>query len=444
MTRRGGGFSLPFLAALLLIFCSAAPAHSAQPGASGPGPGQAAPALRARAAALVPLFNRSTKPERILAPSFLAQIPASQIDALALRLASQFGRATAVDRLVAKSATAGTAFIAFERAMVRIELAIEARPPHRITALLVSAADVKGDSLAKVAKEVSTLPGEASLAVARLGGSDAPQFSIAHKAGKPLAVGSAFKLFILAELSRSIAAGERKWSEVVPLDHFSIGSGALESWPAGSPMTLHTLAALMISQSDNGAADTLLHLLGRDKVERLLPELGVAAPDRLRPLLTTREWALLKAADTGSLLQRWTAGSEAERRALLAGPVAALKADQVDLSRMIAVPNAIDTVEWFASTGDLVRVMDWLRRRGDRETLGILAVNPGIGRVPAEEFAYLGYKGGSETGVLNMTFLLSGKNGEWHAVSGTWNDPSRSVDEGRFQLLMSCAVALVR
>jgi beta-lactamase class A len=444
MTRRGGGFSLPLLAALLLTLGFASPAPSSQPGASAAAPVQPGTALRARAAALVPLFNRSTKPEQILAPSFLAQIPASQIDALAQRLAGQFGRAKAVERLVAKSATAGTAFIAFERAVVRVELAIEARPPHRITALLVSAADVKGDSLAKVVQEIWSLPGQASLAVARLGGSDPPQFSIAHKAGKPLAVGSAFKLFILAELSRSIAAGERKWSDVVPLDHFSIGSGALEHWPAGSPVTLHTLAVLMVSQSDNGAADTLLHLLGREKVERLLPELGIAAPDKLRPLLTTREWALLKAGDGGALLRQWTAASEAERRTLLAGPVAALKADQVDLSRMIAVPNAIDTVEWFASTGDLVRVMDWLRRHGDRETLAILAINPGIGNIQAKEFAYLGYKGGSETGVLNMTFLLRGNDGEWHAVSGTWNDPAQSVDEGRFQLLMSRAVALVR
>ncbi len=443
MSRRGGGLSLPLLAALLLIFF-ASPARPSQPGASASGPGQSAPALRAGAAALIPLFNRSTKPERILAPSFLAQIPASQIDTLALRLTGQFGRARAIDRLVAKSASAGTAYIAFERAVVRVELAIEARPPHRITALLVSAADVKGDNLAKVVQEIWSLPGQASLAVARLGGNDPPQFSIAHKAATPLAVGSAYKLFILAELSRSIAAGERKWSDVVPLAHFSIGSGALEHWPSGSPMTLHTLAVLMISQSDNGAADTLLHLLGRERVERLLPELGIAAPDKLRPLLTTREWALLKAGDSGALLRRWTASREAERRALLAGPVAALKADQVDLSRMIAVPNAIETVEWFASTGDLVRVMDWLRRHGDRETLGILAINPGIGRVPAAEFAYLGYKGGSETGVLNMTFLLRGKDGEWHAVSGTWNDPAQSVDEGRFQLLMSRAVALLR
>ena len=31
-------------------------------------------------------------------------------------------------------------------------------------------------------------------------------------------------------------------------------------WPRGSPVTLHTLAALMISQSDNSATDMLLHV----------------------------------------------------------------------------------------------------------------------------------------------------------------------------------------
>jgi beta-lactamase class A len=419
---------------VLLLLCLALPAHAAEPG----------PALRMRAAALVPLFNQSAKPAQILAPSFLAQIPATQITALGRRLVSQFGRARSVERLVAKSATAGTAFIAFERATVRVELALEANPPHRVTALLVSAADVKGDSLARVVQEIWSLPGQASLAVARLGPHGPPQFSIAHKANRPLAIGSAFKLFILAELSRSIAAGERKWSDVVPLDRFSTGSGSLESWPAGSPMTLHSLAVLMISQSDNGAADTLLHLLGREKVERLLPDLGIAAPEKLRPLLTTREWALLKASDTGALAAQWARASETERRDLLAGPVAALDVSRIDPSRMIAAPNAIDTVEWFASTGDLVRVMDWLRRNGGSEALDILAINPGIGRIQAEALAYLGYKGGSETGVLNMTFLVRGKDGEWHAVAGTWNDPANSVDEGRFQLLMSRAIALVR
>ncbi len=46
----------------------------------------------------------------------------------------------------------------------------------------------------------------------------------AHEAARPLAIGSTFKLFLLAELSRSIHAGERKWTDVVPLDRRSLPS----------------------------------------------------------------------------------------------------------------------------------------------------------------------------------------------------------------------------
>lgn len=48
----------------------------------------------------------------------------------------------------------------------------------------------------------------------------------------------------------------------------SLPGGILQNWPKGAPLTLHTLAGLMISQSDNTAADTLLEILGRDVVCR--------------------------------------------------------------------------------------------------------------------------------------------------------------------------------
>ena len=202
-------------------------------------------------------------------------------------------------------------------------------------------------------------------------------FSIEVKADKPLAVGSAFKLFLLAQLSHEISAGQRQWADVVRIDHRSIPSGILQTWPEGSPVTLHTLAALMISQSDNTAADMMLHLLGREKVEQLLPSLGIAAPDRLRPLLTTREAALLKTGDP-ALVKQWAAASEAERQAMLDGPIAALSAGKIDVAKLAADPVAIDSVEWFVSTSDLVRVMDWLRVHGDKHALDIMAINSGL------------------------------------------------------------------
>jgi hypothetical protein len=197
----------------------------------------------------------------------------------------------------------------------------------------------------------------------------------------------------------------------------------------------------MISRSDNSAADTLLAVLGREKVERLLPELGVAAADRDRPFLSTREAFALKFGDPARLA-RWKAADEAGRRALLPRLPTVLPAP--DPARLAGRPAEIASVEWFASPADLVRTFDWLRRSGDPTALGILAINPGVEPALARDFAYLGFKGGSEPGVLNLSFLLKSREGRWIAVSATWNNAAAALDEPRFAALMRRLVALMR
>ena len=423
------------LAALLLLLAwHAQLARAAEPST----------ALKVRADQIVTLVNGSGDPAQIFVPSFLAQVPPAQLAALSKQLTGQYGAARSVIRFDATSPSNATAYLDFERAIVPTMLAIEPDPPGRITGLLFTPGQVKGDTLSAVVRDLQSLPGEVSIAVATMEGDEPPVLTVRLNADKPLAVGSAFKLFLLAELSREISARQRRWTDVVQLSHRSIPSGILQTWPEDAPVTLHTLAALMISQSDNTAADTMLHLLGREKVEQLLPKLGIAAPDRLRPLLTTREAALLKTDGDPGLLRQWAASSEAGRRAMLDGPLAAFSAKKIDLAKLAGDPVAIDSVEWFVSTGDLIRVMNWLRLHGDKRALDIMAINNGLTAVAAAEFSYVGYKGGSESGVMNMTFLLRGKQGAWHAVAGTWNDRSHPVDEAKFVALMGRAVALVK
>jgi Beta-lactamase enzyme family len=288
--------------------------------------------------------------------------------------------------------------------------------------------------------EIVGLPGEVSLAAARLEQSGPANF-LTQKAERPLAVGSAFKLFILAELVRQVKAGERRWSDVVPLGPPSLPSGLLQDWPKGAPMTLHSLAALMLSISDNSAADTLLALLGREKVERLLPELGVRAPERNRPFLSTREAFALKFGDP-ALLARWKAADEAGRRKLLPGLSAV--APSTFRPWPGGRPAGIAEAEWFASPADLVRTLDWLRRSGDSTALDLLAINPGLPPALAKDFAYFGYKGGSEPGVLNLSFLLKNREGRWLAVSATWNNEAAALDDARFGALMGRLIALMK
>jgi hypothetical protein len=107
-------------------------------------------------------------------------------------------------------------------------------------------------------------------------------------------------------------------------------------------------------------------------------------------------------------------------------------------------PVAIDEVEWFASPTDLVGVMDDLRRLGSPEVFDILAINPAMDDLSAREWSYVGYKGGSEDGVISLTWILRDKAGMWSVVSGSWNDPRHVVDDTRFEMLMLRLAKLAR
>jgi beta-lactamase class A len=396
------------------------------------------PELRQRAAELVGWINDQTPPDRLFAPSFLAAIPEAQLKQVTAQLRASYGPATSLASVDATNDYAGTVRIAFAKANVKLDLAIDRAPPHLITGLLFGGAESPGETAASVAAEIGALPGEVSLAAANLA-EGPPQVLLDRRAEEPMAVGSAFKLWVLAELSREVKAGSRHWSDVVTLDRPSLPSSLLRSWPAGSPVTLHTLAALMISQSDNTAADRLVELLGREKIERLLPTLGVRAAARDRPLLLTREVAVLKA--DSALRGRWLAADETQRRAMLP-EIAATDLSKIDLNLFSGPPVAIGEVEWFASAGDLLRTLDWLRRNADPETLAILAINPGLGAA-RQSYAYAGYKGGSETGVLSLSFLLRRRDGRWLALVATWNDPAAKLDENSFMLLLSRLLPLL-
>ncbi len=196
----------------------------------------------------------------------------------------------------------------------------------------------------------------------------------------------------------------------------------------------------MISVSDNTATDTLLHLLGRETVERMMTTLGFAAPGRNRPLLSTLEIAALKAGGEPAIAA-WRAADEAGRRRLLATTYAATDAARIDPALFAGNPIALD-VEWFASPNDLVRVMDWLRREGDETARAILAINPALAPALRTNLAYVGYKGGSEPGVLNLTWLLRTQSGEWLVATASWNNPAAPVEESRLIGLMARAIRL--
>src|SRR5262249_8578586 len=145
------------------------------------------------------------------------------------------------------------------------------------------------------------------------------------------------------------------------------------------------------------------------------------------PFLTTAEMFRIKGDATGKLAKDYLAAADvAGKRKLLDGAIASMPLSSVSVSPK---PSHIDDIEWFASTADLARVMRWLVTESAggeaSQAREILAINPGIPAVK-EKWKYVGFKGGSEIGVMNLTLLLQSSSGKWFVISATQNDPKNA------------------
>ncbi|WP_231732898.1 MULTISPECIES: serine hydrolase [unclassified Sphingopyxis] len=196
-------------------------------------------------------------------------------------------------------------------------------------------------------------------------------------------------------------------------------------------MTLQTLANWMISVSDNGATDTLIHLLGRAPIEARMKDAGHSDPSSNIPLLTTVEAFALKGNNFNDLRPVFIKSEDAAQRKLIESNQNRLTLANVDGISFTDGPRFIDSLEWFASPNDIARLMVDLRARQSRTLLAAMAINNGVGPVAAADWTYLGYKGGSENGVLSMSLLGQRKSdGKWYVVTASWNNPDANVDTG--------------
>lgn len=397
-------------------------------------------AYQARAAQLLSLLREPGGETEYFSSLFLDAVPIGQWRALTADLRAQHGRPLSLGAVTRTSATAGQVEIRYERATIGFSLVVAPDARNPVVGLHVVGVSRFGDSLAAVLRDLEALPGRTAFAAARLGDGQ-PEWLAQRSANARMAVGSSFKLYVLAELARAISLRERHWSDVVPLHHKSF-SGRLATWPDEAPMTMHSLATMMIAESDNSATDTLMATLGRGKIDAMVRESGHLSADTSLPLLTTTEAFALKMPANAALGRRYAQADMAGRRALLAAEAKQLTRDRIDVGSVAERPVAIDSIEWFASARDMVALLDATRRCGG-DALAILAVNPGIAPADARRWSYLGYKGGSEPGVMAMNFLARASDGRWYAVSGSWNNPAARLDEARLVAIMSRALNLL-
>lgn len=352
----------------------------------------------------------------LFAPSFLAAVPEAQLRALLADVTAQFGALKDV------RVGAQIAGLIFERGQLNVtQFSLDDQ--GRVTGLLLTPPPPVFTSLDETRAAFAALPGQVSLLVQEVGAT-AP--AVALNVTRPLAVGSTFKLAILAELQSQVNAGQKQWTDEVTLTDAdrSLPSGTLQDAPTGSRYTLRDLAARMIAQSDNTATDLLLGVVGRA---------GVEARFGQRPFPNTREAFALKNPANAALLAEYRAAvlNVPARRAVL------------DRARMAPLPAATDfaggplarDVEWFATPATLCRLMAGVAALKETQ------LNPGVAD-PAR-FRSVSYKGGSEPGVLNLTTQITTLTGRTYCVSATWNAPG-PLQEDAFVGLYGATLDLLR
>ncbi len=364
-------------------------------------------------ASLERLFTSEDVKAEWFAAEFLAQVPINQINTIINDVKNQLGTYQAVEK-------DGSDYVVnFSQGSVPTKIALNGK--GQIIGLLLQPG-LNFSSLSSAIAEFKKIPGKVNFLV-----KEDYEIIADYNAQTTLAIGSTFKLAVLKTLKSQIASGQKSWSDIVTLqaEDKSLPSGILQTWPDNSPLTLQTLASLMISLSDNTATDILIKQVGRKSIESISSSNNI-------PFLTTRELFILKGSQNRKLLQRYRQSDEKQRREILAELA---NKPLPDVNEFIeTLPNALD-VEWFYNAEELCELME------EVADLPLMSINPGIAN--PKDWERIAYKGGSEPGVLNFTTWLKAKNGKQYCVVATWNNSDTPVNEGKFAALYGGVISFL-
>ncbi|WP_449062344.1 serine hydrolase [Planomonospora algeriensis] len=248
-------------------------------------------------------------------------------------------------------------------------------------------------------------------------------------AGKVRPLGSIFKLYVLGAVAEKIRDGRLSWDTKLTIrpEWKSPSEGGLYERPDGSTVTVREAAELMISISDNTATDLLIHTVGRKAVEAKVRQWS-DHPKGNVPFLTTKESFLLKGVDYPKHARAYLARDARGRRAYLEDVVAKLKL--TDIKEWTA-PREIHTLEWFGSPKDVCRAYSGLAKLSSQPLHKALSANDiGIGLDPAK-WPAVWAKGGSELGVLDLSYAARTAAGKTYVVVPLANDRRRPLDEAK-------------
>ena len=179
----------------------------------------------------------------------------------------------------------------------------------------------------------------------------------------------------------------------------TLPGSTLIDWPIGTPVTIATLRNLMISQSDNMATDALIDLVGRDAIEAITP--------RNTPFPTTAELFKLRANPQEAAA--WKKADAAGKRAILA------RLDGLPLPQVSDLPDDPGAAEWFMTATELCTLLDRVSE--------FARLHHQSRRCRCQKWRSVAFKGGSDSGVLNLSTRVVAQDGTVHCAVVTWNNP---------------------
>ena len=252
---------------------------------------------------------------------------------------------------------------------------------------------------------------------------------------QPMGIGSTFQLYLLRALEDDVAAGRRSWNDIIELreDWKSFPSGILQDWNPGSRHSLETLAGLMISISDNTATDHIFNLLGVETVRKYLPE---TCKDTFNTsqLLKMKFFYPEKAAEFIKAEQKGKDAILREMDSIIPSSIASYSSIY-----SLNTPVLIDELEWFVSTRKLCETI-WTLRDSTR-----IRINAASGLVNRADWHIAGFKGGSEPGVLNYTWVLQKTpTSPIYTVSCTANNSMKMISTDEFNLAVTRILNLLK
>ncbi len=362
---------------------------------------------------------------------FLAQVPFAQIATITAQVSEQIGDFETVE------GEDGEYRVDFTSGYALTQISLDAESKIQgllLTDVIPNVADLDEAVAAFDALIMGSTQG--SLLIQKYDGM-ASEIVVERNSDTPYAVGSAFKISVLATLQEEINAKKRNWTDVVNLQEQdkSFPSGTLHHWYVGAPLTLESAAALMISRSDNTATDLLIRTLGRETIESYLVKQGIVLN---QPFLKTRELFYLKSEPYETYAESYRTASREEQLEIL--EVLAERARPAVSEILVGgdAPYLLEA-EWYFKSQELCKVMAQVK------DLELMHIEPGF--VSRDGWSKLAYKGGSEPGVLNFSYWLepTPETPETaYCVIVTLNDTEKAINERDLQTVLSGIVEVLK